>query len=137
MAHESQPYDIRTQPPPYQSSDATNFRMPYQQQQPPPPPNYGVPPPIPVYTQTTTIVRPWGIMLGHYPQPLQCPSCHQQIVTRVDYEPGGGTWLISLLICVFGGFLGCCLIPFCVPACQDAVHICPLCNTLIGRRNVF
>ncbi|CAF0963756.1 unnamed protein product [Rotaria sp. Silwood1] len=138
MAYASQPNDMKM-PPPYQPSDSTNPGMSYQQQAPftGRAANYGIPPPIPVYAQTTTIIRPYGTLLGHYPQQIQCPSCQQQVVTRVNYEPGGGTWLIALLICLFGGFLGCCLIPFCVPACQDAVHICPLCNAHIGRRNVF
>ncbi len=89
------------------------------------------PPPIPVYIPTV------GGFLGHYPQITNCLSCQQQIVTIVRYEPGGATWLIALLICLFGGFLGCCFIPFCVSSCQDAVHSCPSCGRQIGRRNVF
>jgi lipopolysaccharide-induced tumor necrosis factor-alpha factor len=66
---------------------------------------------------------------------IQCPQCRQQVVTGVQYESGGGTWLISLGICIFGGIFGCCLIPFCINECKDAVHICPACNNYIGRRN--
>ncbi|CAF2666661.1 unnamed protein product [Rotaria sp. Silwood2] len=139
MAHEFQPNDINKLPPSYQASNTANVGVSYQQQAPfaGQPSSYGTPPPIPVYTQTTTIVQPCGTLLSHYPQSMQCPSCQQQIVTRVNYEPGGATWLIAFLVCIFGGFLGCCFIPFCIPACQDAVHICPLCNVHIGRRNVF
>ena len=90
------------------------------------------PPPIPVYAQ---MVNP--AFIGRHPMAIQCPICYQQIVTVVQYENGGGTWLISLLICLFGGVFGCCLIPFCVPGCQDAVHTCPACQKMIGRRNLF
>ena len=76
-------------------------------------------------------------ILSHYPVSIQCPSCEKQVVTRVEYESGAGTWLISLVICIFGGFLGCCLIPFCISSCQDAVHHCPACSNYIGRRNLM
>ena len=77
------------------------------------------------------------IFFGRSPVPTQCPRCCQQIVTIVDYESGTGTWLIALVIFFLGGFLGCCLIPFCVPSCQDAIHRCPSCGSTIGRRHVF
>jgi lipopolysaccharide-induced tumor necrosis factor-alpha factor len=96
------------------------------------------PPPIPVYAQTTVmypvVAAPF---LSRCPSSLQCPQCRQQVVTVVQYESGAGTWLIALLICLFGGIFGCCLIPFCASSCQDAVHTCPACRSLIGRRNVF
>ena len=95
------------------------------------------PPPIPVYTQTTTIVTPMVSFLGRHPQGMQCPNCRQQIITMVNYEVGGGAWLFAFLICIFGGIFGCCLIPFCVSSCQDAVHACPSCRAYIGRRNII
>ena len=95
------------------------------------------PPPVITYAPTATYIQPLGGFLSHAPQALQCPTCRQQIITVVRYEPGGGTWLIALIIFLFGGFLGCCLIPFCVTSMQDAVHTCPSCRALIGRRNAF
>jgi lipopolysaccharide-induced tumor necrosis factor-alpha factor len=90
-----------------------------------------------MYVQPTTYIQPLGGFLSHYPQAVVCMTCRQQVVTIVQYEPGGATWLIALLICFFGGILGCCLIPFCVPSCQDAVHTCPSCHNQIGRHTAF
>ncbi|UJR29089.1 hypothetical protein I4U23_010303 [Adineta vaga] len=128
-------------PPPYTIHDELKDNIPYQQQVAPPPQlgYYAAPPPsIPVYTQTTFLQPVIGsAFIGRNPVAIQCPRCQQQIVTVVQYENGGGTWLIALLICLFGGIFGCCLIPFCVPGCQDTIHTCPACQNLIGRRNVF
>ena len=52
------------------------------------------------------------------PTRCKCPNCRQEVVSRVDYEPGGLTWLISGILCLFGCWLGCCLIPFCVDDCK-------------------
>lgn len=76
-------------------------------------------------------------ILSHYPMSIQCPNCQKQVISRVEYENGAGAWLISAVICLAGGFLGCCFIPFCVSACQDAVHYCPACSAYIGRRNLL
>jgi lipopolysaccharide-induced tumor necrosis factor-alpha factor len=94
------------------------------------------PPPVIMYTSQPTIIRSPGF-LSHNPQTMQCPSCQQQILSIVHYEVGTMTWLIALVICFFGGFIGCFLIPFCVPACQDAVHTCPACHSILGRRSPF
>jgi lipopolysaccharide-induced tumor necrosis factor-alpha factor len=96
------------------------------------------PPPSGVINpQPIMVVQPSTGYLGHNPSPIQCPSCRQQVVTIVRYEAGAITWVIALVICFLGGFIGCCLIPFCIPACQDAVHTCPACHTPLGRRSPF
>jgi lipopolysaccharide-induced tumor necrosis factor-alpha factor len=74
--------------------------------------------------------------MDHNPTRTQCPRCHQQVITVVNYSPGVGTLLIGLTICLFGGGLGCCLIPLCVPGCQDVMHSCPACGSVIGRHNL-
>lgn len=96
------------------------------------------PPSVVVYTQpiigNPVISTPF---LGHYPVSVQCPRCHQQVVTLVQYSTGGGAWLISFVICLLGGIFGCCLIPFCVSACKDAVHMCPSCQNVIGYHKLI
>ncbi|XP_006822651.1 LITAF domain-containing protein-like [Saccoglossus kowalevskii] len=125
------------------------------EQQPPPPYNTASPEypqqhaayPQQVYSQsnqshtsTVVVTQPvvtnlisGQIIYRDVPIQQQCPSCHQHIVTRMDYEFGLLVWLIAGLICIVGGWLGCCLIPFCIPALQDVTHHCPNCTTYLGR----
>ncbi|XP_070580672.1 LITAF domain-containing protein-like [Ptychodera flava] len=114
---------------------------------PPPPPAYAqaqsVPPPpgqgTAAYTSTSvvvgqptvTVVAP--LMLRDVPISCNCPTCHQNIVTNVEFKVGGLTWIICCFLWLIGLGLGCCLIPFCVNSCKDAVHTCPNCNSLIGK----
>ncbi|GAV08929.1 hypothetical protein RvY_18548 [Ramazzottius varieornatus] len=64
-----------------------------------------------------------GLMYSPDPAIMQCPSCHQNIVTRVTYVNGLFTYMICLLVC-------CCAL--CIDACKDAVHTCPNCGAFIG-----
>ncbi|CAF1338282.1 unnamed protein product [Adineta ricciae] len=102
----------------------------------------------PVYGQTTypvspsmmqpsqTVIRPGNIQVGHNPVHCICPQCHQQIVSRVDYESGSFAWLMCLLLTVIG-CIPCCIIPFCASSCQDVTHSCPNCSASIGRRKIL
>ncbi|CAF3831358.1 unnamed protein product [Rotaria magnacalcarata] len=72
---------------------------------------------------------------SHQSQATVCSSCQQKIITVVIYEAGYITPFITLFICLFGGFLGCCLIPLCVSSCQDTMYTCPSCNNYIGQRH--
>lgn len=51
--------------------------------------------------------------VGPYPQRMTCHYCNTPIVTRVDYQSSTKTHMIALLICIFIGCCGCCLIPYC------------------------
>lgn len=51
--------------------------------------------------------------LGPKSQRMTCPSCQASIMTRVTYDAGSKTHLIALLLCLFVGCCGCCLIPYC------------------------
>lgn len=88
-----------------------------------------------IYTETVC-VQPGQVLIlppgaGHVPQRFQCPYCHKNIVTRIGKRPGAAAWFSCLGIALFFPF-GCCLIPFCIPECQDTDHYCPSCNNRIA-----
>ncbi|XP_069066427.1 lipopolysaccharide-induced tumor necrosis factor-alpha factor [Pleurodeles waltl] len=95
-------------------------------------PPYPVQPPTaPITVQTVYVQQP---SVSFYDRPVQlcCPSCNQMVVTRVSFNAGALTWLSCGGLCIMGCALGCCLIPFCVDALQDADHYCPNCKALLG-----
>ncbi|XP_069132229.1 lipopolysaccharide-induced tumor necrosis factor-alpha factor homolog [Argopecten irradians] len=86
----------------------------------------------PVYmAQPTMVVQP-RMGFGPNPQPMQCQHCHATISTTLEYEAGALTWLSAGILCVFGCWLGCCLIPFCINDLSDVKHKCPNCNKMVG-----
>jgi len=92
------------------------------------PPTYQTVPP----TQPLMGFRP---IWGEVPQRHTCQFCNNNVVTEVVYESGGMTWLLAGGLCLFGCWLGCCLIPFGIDGCKDVVHICPHCHNTVGRKN--
>ena len=52
----------------------------------------------------------------------------------VKLEIGTGTGLLSGLLCVAGCWLCVCL-PCIMPDCKDAIHHCPHCGSIVGRKN--
>ncbi|XP_022286190.1 lipopolysaccharide-induced tumor necrosis factor-alpha factor homolog [Crassostrea virginica] len=89
------------------------------------------------YQQQTTVITQPVVLLQNNAftassRCMVCPYCNSQITTTVEYEPGTLTWLSSGLICIVGCWLGCCLIPFCMPDLQDVKHTCPNCSNLVG-----
>ncbi|CAF1064144.1 unnamed protein product [Adineta ricciae] len=74
---------------------------------------------------------------GSYPTACVCWNCQKQVVTRVEKKNGLLTWLICGGTCLVGCFFGCCLIPFCVDACKDTVHICPNCSNVLGEQKLI
>ncbi|KAG2440914.1 hypothetical protein HXX76_003767 [Chlamydomonas incerta] len=121
-------------------------------QQPYPPPNGQPAPGQPMYPQGSYVPAPPGTMMMMVPVPAQpqalphywpgqsisvwCSSCQAQVDTRVMFTPGLGTWLIAGGICLAGGILGCCFIPFCVDGLKDCQHSCPKCNRYLGQHKM-
>merc|ERR1712137_765436 len=100
------------------------------------PMNYGQP--LPGYS-TQQPPQQMQIVVQQQPNPmqLQCPNCKQWVISKVEYETASGTWLICLAVCCFLGPFGCCLVPFCLDDCKDALHRCPACKAIIGRKTIF
>nr|XP_046191307.1 lipopolysaccharide-induced tumor necrosis factor-alpha factor homolog [Oncorhynchus gorbuscha] len=62
---------------------------------------------------------------GDSPVQMTCPTCHQTVVTKVDFSSGVLTYLFCGGLFFCGFVLGCCLIPFCFDRLKDAKHTCP------------
>ena len=94
-----------------------------------PPAGYAaVPPGPPMVGTTTVVVQNFGMI----PASCNCPNCHQNVVTRTEYEVGLFAWLIAGIIFICGGWIFClCFIPFCVDSMKDVRHVCPNCNYTI------
>ncbi|XP_065350807.1 cell death-inducing p53-target protein 1-like [Cloeon dipterum] len=62
----------------------------------------------------------------------ECPSCKEDIRTRVEYKTGTKTHIVACCLCLFGCW--CCVpIPYCCSNdCKDAHHYCPHCAAYIG-----
>ncbi|XP_043919245.1 lipopolysaccharide-induced tumor necrosis factor-alpha factor homolog isoform X1 [Protopterus annectens] len=88
--------------------------------------------------RTTAIAQPVVIVtapaaLGSGPTSMTCMTCRTTVVTKVSHKPGALAWMMCIILFILGLFVGCCLIPFCVPSCNDATHKCPNCGTVLGR----
>ncbi|CAL8139176.1 unnamed protein product [Orchesella dallaii] len=73
-----------------------------------------------------------GPALGSHNARITCPHCKTEIQTKTDKKPGVVAWVSSGVLCFFGCWLGCCLIPFCIDSCMDVDHKCPNCDAHLG-----
>ncbi|KAG2450540.1 hypothetical protein HYH02_005041 [Chlamydomonas schloesseri] len=117
-----------------------------------PPQGQGPVPGLAVHPQGSYVPAPPGTMMMMVPVPAQpqalphywpnqsisvwCAQCQSQVDTRIMFNPGLGTWLIAGGICLAGGILGCCMIPFCVDGLKDCTHSCPKCNRFLGQHKM-
>ncbi|CAF3172079.1 unnamed protein product [Rotaria socialis] len=83
---------------------------------------------------TNMLITTRPLMYGDLPIQCSCPNCYQIIVTRVEKKEALLSWLICSGILLMGGWLGCCLIPFCIDSLKDIEHYCPHCAALLGAR---
>ncbi|XP_064600170.1 cell death-inducing p53-target protein 1 homolog isoform X2 [Liolophura sinensis] len=79
--------------------------------------------------QPVTVIQ---MSYGPSPVTINCPHCQNHVTTSLVYETGALTWIVSGVLCLFGCWLGCCLIPFCIPELQDVEHRCPNCYRVVG-----
>ncbi|CBY36136.1 unnamed protein product [Oikopleura dioica] len=92
---------------------------------------------------TTVIIQQQGAptiinqRFGNQPQHCICPHCQHQGVSKTHHESGLGTWLAAGGICLFGCWLGCCLVPFCLNDLQDTVHKCENCRKVIRVKKLI
>ncbi|KAI1731732.1 LITAF-like zinc ribbon domain-containing protein [Ditylenchus destructor] len=96
-----------------------------------PPPNESQRPP------TRIVITARTALFGPLPVEMDCPYCHNHIVTHTSRVPGILPWIILAVCFVLGFFLLvpwclCCL-PFCIDSCLDVIHSCPSCKRLVGR----
>lgn len=56
-----------------------------------------------------------------------------QGMSRINHEPGNGTWIAVFGLFIFGCW-PCCLIPLCMQDCQDCKHYCNSCGEYLGKK---
>lgn len=93
-------------------------------------------------------------MVGPTPTMTVCMQCHQNVLTRLEYEATTRTHLMALTCCIFGygwnvlllqnnklkintnknhfSLIPCAILPYCMTSCQNGNHYCPNCGSFIG-----
>ncbi|XP_059612795.1 lipopolysaccharide-induced tumor necrosis factor-alpha factor homolog [Phlebotomus argentipes] len=69
--------------------------------------------------------------VGPDPSMIVCPSCRQQVITKLDYETSTKTHIMAALLCAFVCW-PCAWIPYVMDSCKNANHYCPNCGAFIG-----
>lgn len=157
MSNEKEATPYPEPPPPYSSAPSVGVaagRNIFQGPMHPPPPG-GVPvfPMAPGYNQptaqTVVVSAPTGTpsvqavtvvnvsQCGPYPMQVACPHCGAHVMSETTAIPGLLTWLLAGGLLMLGCWAGCCLIPCCIPECQDIEHRCPNCKQHLGTFRRF
>ncbi|KAH9390556.1 PREDICTED: lipopolysaccharide-induced tumor necrosis factor-alpha factor homolog [Rhagoletis zephyria] len=114
--------------PPLQAVSGEAYAMP-------PPPAYSEQAPIlqnvpQPATQTTIVIAD---NLPAKSIPMKCYYCNEDITTKIESKTTVVSWLLCSLLCIFGCFCGCCLIPLmCSNGSKDILHYCPKCKKYLG-----
>ena len=76
-----------------------------------------------VYVQNPTAAGPGsGGYPAHFPDhpcEVTCHECGKAGMTVIHETTGGLCWILFFICFITGLWLGCCCIPFCIPACND------------------
>ncbi|RUS69577.1 hypothetical protein EGW08_022661 [Elysia chlorotica] len=81
----------------------------------------------PVYHSPLVIV-----IYGPESTTIRCQHCGEIVNTVTETKAGALTYLLSLMLFMWGCFAGCCCIPFCVNFGKNVEHSCPYCNNVVG-----
>ena len=73
-------------------------------------------------------------MWPDHPIEITCHDCGKVGVTNVHETTGGLAWILFFICFICGLWLGCCCVPFCIPACNDQEHRCSHCHHAVGYR---
>ncbi|CAI2384442.1 unnamed protein product [Moneuplotes crassus] len=65
------------------------------------------------------------------PVHLDCPNCHENVLTKTKPHISNKQWIICLVMFVLGCDF-CCLGPCYIPSCYDYDHLCSNCGFYIG-----
>lgn len=66
-----------------------------------------------------------------HPVSCYCPHCNHYVQTEILYRSGTRTYIATAGLCLLScGLLS--FLPFCIHACKDAHHICPLCRGVVS-----
>ncbi|CAD8190817.1 unnamed protein product [Paramecium octaurelia] len=134
-----QPVQIETKQVVYTQSMITTQSQPQYPPPPPPPSNPQInivvqnapyqPPPPP---QEIIVVGNTAVLCTQtrFPILMTCPYCSKLGTTRINFQPGAGTWICCFILLLLVWI--CCWIPFVSDNCQDANHMCPNCGQLVG-----
>lgn len=116
--------------PPLQAQTGVPYPMPPPYSESMPQQHSSAQQPHPSSSVTTTIV-----VVDSFPAKsiqMKCYYCNEDIRTRVKPQATCLSWLLCSLLCIFGCFCGCCLIPFCTSGTRDMLHYCPKCKKYLG-----
>lgn len=94
-----------------------------------PPPTPPPPPPPPVGAPGHHRYPMAPLRLGRYPTRVDCFYCNKNDLTIVRSHPGWFTWLMFFVLLLL--FWPLCWLPFVIPSCQSADHVCRHCGRLL------
>lgn len=92
-------------------------------------------PPAYSFVQEPVIVMNPAVIshqLTSRPQLLPCHVCKMNVMSITTASSGSFSYLLGSVLCIFGCWLGCCLIPCCYEGCMDIEHHCARCRNCLG-----
>ncbi|KAJ0179228.1 hypothetical protein K1T71_004940 [Dendrolimus kikuchii] len=60
-----------------------------------------------------------------------CPSCHHEVLTKIETKITIMTHLLALTLCLLECYICACL-PYCMDSFKNKDHRCPHCSTFLG-----